>query len=71
VDWIKTLEGKKTYIAGILMILYGLGVEGYYAGDWARGIKTALAGFALIGGRSAAKKIEDLLGDLGGADSKK
>jgi hypothetical protein len=51
--------GWKTYLAAVLSILYGVGFEGLYANNWASAINYILAGFSLIGVRSALTKVID------------
>jgi len=50
-------SGWKTYLAGVLSILYGVGFEGIYTGDWNKAVTYILAGLALFGIRSALTKV--------------
>jgi hypothetical protein len=43
------MEGWKTWLAAIGMILYGIGVEGFINGNWAAAVQMILAALALIG----------------------
>ena len=51
------LSGKRTYIVGIGMILYGIG--GFAAGihDWEAGLKLVLEGLGLCGLRAGVAKV--------------
>lgn len=62
------LDGKKTYIGGIGAILVGIGKAMY---DWYNGtlqpadsyLSWVIAGWVIISGRHAIKKIENLLSE--------
>lgn len=51
------MKGWKTYLASILSILYGIGFFGIYSGNWNEAINYILAGFGLLGIRSALTKV--------------
>lgn len=46
------LSGKKTYIVGGLMVLYGLIVQGLFQEAWESAGQTILAGLGLMGLRA-------------------
>jgi len=43
------MDGWKTWVAVIGMVLYGIGVEGIYNNNWASAVNYVLGALALLG----------------------
>jgi len=50
------LSGKKAYIVGIIMILYGAIYVGWETGDWKTAWESILGGMAIMGLRAGITK---------------
>ena len=54
----RSLYSTKGFWSGVLVIAAGVVIDGYFNGDWDAALQKVLAGFALIAGRDALRKLE-------------